>query len=62
MEQNDKQDDDIIESPFDKFMDDILIKENHQRAPDDGKETPQRRYIKRYRERPLNRIRITGGK
>jgi len=46
---------------FDKFMDDILIKEASKNNKNDVEEedTPQRRYIKLYRERPHNRIRYT---
>lgn len=40
---------------FDKFMDDILIKES-VRSPILTEETPQREYIKRYTERAANRI------
>lgn len=40
---------------FDKFMDDILIKES-VRSPVLTEETPQREYIKRYTERAANRI------
>lgn len=40
---------------FDKFMDDILIKES-VRSPVLSEETPQREYVKRYSERVANRI------
>lgn len=40
---------------FDKFMDDILIKES-VRSPILTEETPQREYVKRYAERANNRI------
>jgi len=40
---------------FDKFMDDIIIKESVQR-PVLKEETPQREYVKRYIERAANRI------
>lgn len=40
---------------FDKFMDDILIKES-VRSPILTEETPQREYVKRYAERAANRI------
>jgi len=44
---------------FDKFINDIVTRENRNRTedmkPDDT--TPQREYIKRYRELPQNKIR-----
>lgn len=46
---------------FDKFMDDILVKEDKaKRQGRQKEETPQREYIKRYREKPGNRIKIGG--
>lgn len=44
---------------FDKFMDNILVKEKKSRDKNVLKEeTPQRKYIERYTERAANRIRI----
>lgn len=43
------------EFTFDKFMDDILIKES-VRSPVLVEETPQRKYVKKYIERAANRI------
>lgn len=43
---------------FDKFMDDILIKES-VRSPILTEETPAREYVKRYAERAANRIKYT---
>lgn len=47
---------------FDKFMDDILLKEaeeNHRkRKLETESETPQREYLRRYTERVGNRIRV----
>jgi len=40
---------------FDKFMDDILVKET-QKKPELVEETPQQKYIKRYTERAVNRV------
>jgi hypothetical protein len=40
---------------FDKFMDDILMKES-QKSPELVEETPQQKYIKRYTERAVNRV------
>jgi hypothetical protein len=44
---------------FDKFMQDIVTKENRNRTEDAKPEelTPQREYIQRYRELPQNRTR-----
>lgn len=44
---------------FDKFMDDILIKESKKKN-EQIEETPQRKYIKKYTERSANRIRFSG--
>lgn len=42
---------------FDKFIDDILLKEQRKKkVKQDDKETPQREHAKRYREQPHNRI------
>jgi hypothetical protein len=43
---------------FDKFMDEIVVKEAKKEENKDEKLTPQREYIRRYRERPQNRIRF----
>lgn len=43
---------------FDKFMDDILIKES-VRSPVLTEETPAREYAKRYTEKVANRIKYT---
>ena len=45
------------EFTFDKFMDDILIKESVQK-PILKEETPQREYVKRYSEKAANRIKF----
>lgn len=45
---------------FDKFMDDIVVREQKNRPAEPGpadQTTPQREYIKRYRELPQNRTR-----
>jgi len=42
---------------FDKFMDDILIKES-VRSPVLTEDTPQREYVKRYAERAVNRVKF----
>lgn len=49
------QDDEKL--PFDKFIDDILIKERNTVTNESGEadDTPQRRYNKMYREVPQNR-------
>lgn len=44
------------EMNFDKFMDDIVIRERRQRRIDEREETPQRKLAKMYRELPQNRI------
>jgi hypothetical protein len=48
---------------FDKFMDDILLREAEAAAKKKKLEaesnTPQREYIKRYGENPYNRIKVT---
>lgn len=43
---------------FDKFMDDILVKES-KKSPRLVEETPQRKYTKKYTERSYNRIKFT---
>ena len=44
---------------FDKFIDDIIVREEKSRRKNVQKEeTPQREFIKRYREKPHNRIRF----
>jgi hypothetical protein len=43
------------EISFDKFMDDILVKET-KKQPALVEETPQQKYIKRYTERAVNRV------
>lgn len=45
---------------FDKFMDDILLKEAERakRAQELEAETPQREYARKYRETPANRTRV----
>ena len=42
---------------FDKFMDDILMKES-KKSDAETSETPQRKYVKKYTERSSNRIRF----
>ena len=44
---------------FDKFMQDIVTKENRSRVEDTKPEetTPQRQYVQKYRELPQNRTR-----
>jgi hypothetical protein len=42
---------------FDKFMDDILVKES-KKQQESQEETPQRKYAKKYTERAANRIRF----
>ena len=49
--------DKIEELTFDKFMDDILLKESKKPAAE-VEETPQRKYIRKYVERSSNRIRF----
>jgi hypothetical protein len=43
------------ELSFDKFMDDILVKET-KRQPTLVEETPQQKYMKKYTERAVNRV------
>ena len=43
---------------FDKFMDDILVKES-KKSPKLIEETPQRKYAKKYTERSHNRIKFS---
>lgn len=45
---------------FDKFMDDLLLKEAEKarRAKELEQETPQREHARRYRENPNNRTRV----
>lgn len=45
-------------SEFDKFMDNILIKEHKSKKVDATEDTPQRILAKRYRELPQNRTRF----
>lgn len=47
---------------FDKFIDDILIKESRTNKKRDERddESPQRKYNKLYRELPQNRIKYNG--
>ena len=48
---------------FDKFMDDILVKEEQAKKKNVQKEeSPAREYVKRYTERAGNRIRVGGVK
>ena len=47
-----------LETIFDKFMDDILIKESKKKQ-ELLEETPQRKYAKKYTERSANRIKFT---
>ena len=42
---------------FDKFMDDMLIKES-KKNPELIEETPQRKYAKKYTERSANRVKF----
>lgn len=44
--------------PFNKFMDDIILKESKQRRVDATEDTPQRKLIKAHRELPLNRMKV----
>jgi|GEM_PF-2652498 len=46
---------DEVTFTFDKFMDDILIKES-KHSPVLNEETPSREYVKRYIEKASNRI------
>jgi hypothetical protein len=46
---------------FDKFMDDIVIRERKLRSFDEREETPQRRFMRMHRELPQNRIRYGTG-
>lgn len=44
---------------FDKFMDEIVVKEaKKEEQAKDEEDTPQRKYVKRYRELPQNRIKF----
>jgi len=45
---------------FDKFMDDLLEKQASAAAKKQQleQETPQREYVRRYRELPINRTRV----
>jgi hypothetical protein len=49
---------------FDKFMDDILIREAEEAARkrklEEESNTPQREYIRRYAEKPHNRMKVGG--
>jgi len=49
--------DELNEFSFDKFMNDINKRESDSASRQSGEEalTPQREYIKRYRELPQNR-------
>ena len=48
---------------FDKFMDDIVVKEIKKNTPfKPEEETPSRKYARLYRELPQNRIKIGAGK
>ena len=51
------------EFTFDKFMDDLLEKEAKKVAKNEqlekSSDTPQREYIRKYRETPHNRIRVS---
>lgn len=51
---------------FDKYMDQILIEEESRKAAlrrgkEHGEDSPQREYVKRYRETPDNKTRWSGG-
>lgn len=64
MAHDDEDQEDLMEEQeftFDKFMDDILIKES-VRSPVLTEETPQREYVKRYIERAANRIKYVRNK
>ena len=62
MSQNNNHDDEYIpEFTFDKFMDDIVSREDSQiekikEYVEGHKELPQRKYNRLYRERPQNRV------
>jgi len=62
MSQNNNHDDEYIpEFEFDKFMNDIVAREDDQKEKmreyvEGHKELPQREYNRLYRERPQNRI------
>lgn len=62
MSQNDKNGEDYIpEFQFDKFMEDIVTREESQKEKmreyvEGHKELPQREYNRLYRERPQNRV------
>lgn len=45
---------------FDKFMDEIIVKEEVSKKRNDTEDdvTPQREYVKRYRELPQNRVKF----
>lgn len=48
-------DDESMAENFNKFMDDIIIKENRRCT---GEDSPQRERARRHQERPLGRIRF----
>lgn len=52
---DDETSDEPVSECFDKFMDDILIKEN--RRPESSADSPIRERARRHQERPLGRIR-----
>lgn len=45
-------------SVFDKFVDQILIKEGHNRVKQHEYDSPQRKRAARHQDRPLNKIRF----
>lgn len=51
-------DDQYDKMNFDKFMDDIVIRERKQRRAAEREETPQRMLARMHRELPQNRIRF----
>lgn len=46
---------------FDKFMDNILLKEQKEKKVSESDETPQRKIAKLYREKSHNRIKFNNG-
>lgn len=58
-----RRNDDVGETEvnFDKFVDDILVKEERAKSRDasDDEEAPQRKYARRVREHAANRTRVS---
>lgn len=53
--------DDEEKFTFDKFMDEIVVRERKLEKRDVIEETPARKYAKKYRELPQNRTKIVRG-